>query len=193
MVTISDKMQEVKLENIGEIFSGLSYRRYLDNEGLKYPVIVQRSIKKDGKCDDFEEIFLKKEIKKRFFSKKNDVLMKMNYPYNAVCIKEDNLVISDRIAIIRVKKEYSPDFIAHLLNNFHINKQLNDLSDNEKTSHTSLKEIKQLKLIVPDLNTQMKYAELLNTINDKITEDLKLLEYDRNLKQAILNDLWVSK
>ena len=56
--------------------------------------------------------------------------------------------------------------------------------------HTSLKEIKQLKLIVPDFETQKKYGELLNTINDKIFEDLRQVEYDRHLKEAILNDLW---
>ena len=53
-----------------------------------------------------------------------------------------------------------------------------------------LKEIKQLELIVPDFDTQVKYGELLNTINHKIHEDLRQVEYDRNLKEAILNDLW---
>lgn len=56
--------------------------------------------------------------------------------------------------------------------------------------HTSLKEIKQLKLNIPDLHTQIKYGELLNTINDKIFEDQRKVEYDRHLKEAILNDLW---
>ena len=56
--------------------------------------------------------------------------------------------------------------------------------------HTSLKEIKQLELRVPDYDTQIKYGKLLNTINDKIREDQRQIDYDRNLKEAILNDLW---
>ena len=64
------------------------------------------------------------------------------------------------------------------------------MGSSEKIPHTSLKEIKQLELIVPDLDTQIKYGELLNTINDKIYADQRQLEYDRNLKEAILNDLW---
>ena len=116
--------------------------------------------------------------------------MKMTYPYDVVCVKEENLVISDRIAIIRLKEGYDPEFIAHLLTNAHIKKQLHELGGSGKIPHTSLKEIKQLELIVPDFDIQVKYGELLNTINDKIHEDLRLVEYDRNLKEAILNDLW---
>ena len=56
--------------------------------------------------------------------------------------------------------------------------------------HTSLKEIKQLMLAVPDFKTQVKYGELLNTIDEKIMEDLRQVDYDRHLKEAILNDLW---
>lgn len=183
-------MKTVKLKEIAEIISGLSYRRYLDENGEKFQVVVQRSIKKDGELSDFEELSLKSDIKERYFSRKNDVLMKLPYPYDVVCVKDDNLVISDRIAIIRLDEGYDADFITHLLTNAHIKKQLHELGSSERMPHTSIKEIKQLELIVPDLNTQKKYGELLNTINDKIHEDLRQVEYDRRLKEAILNELW---
>ena len=157
-------MQKMILNDMAEIFSGLSYRRYLDEDGDDFKVIVQRSIKRDGELSDFEEMSLKSNIKERYFTQKNDVLMKMTYPYDVVCVKEEKLVISDRIAIIRLKEGYDPEFIAHL--------------------------IKQLQIIVPDFKTQKRYGELLNTINDKIFEDLRQVEYDRHLKEAILNDLW---
>ena len=163
-------MKKLILNDMAEIFSGLSYRRYLDENGDNFKIIVQRSIKKDGELSDFEEVSLKTNIKDRYFTHKNDVLMKMTYPYDVVCVKQPNLIISDRIAIIRLKKGYNPEFIAHLLTNAHVKKQL--------------------KLIVPDLETQMKYGELLNTINEKIFEDLRQVDYDRHLKEAILNDLW---
>ena len=183
-------MKKVKIEDMAEIFSGLSYRRYLDETGDKFKVIVQRSIKKDGELSDFDELTLKSNIKERYFTRENDVLMKMPYPYDVVCVSQENLVVSDRIAIIRLRKGYDPDFIAHLLTNAHIKKQIHELGSSEKIPHTSLKEIKQLELIVPDYDIQVKYGELLNTINDKIHEDLRQVEYDRNLKEAILNDLW---
>lgn len=183
-------MQKVKLDDIAEIFSGLSYRRYLDENGETFKVIVQRSIKKDGELSDFDDLSLKGNIKKRYFSRKNDVLIKMSYPYDVVCVKKDGLIVSDRIAIIRLDNEYHPDFIAHLLTNAHIKKQLHELSGSEKIPHTSLKEIKQLELVIPDFSTQIKYGELLNTLNDKIAEDLRQVDYDRSLKDAILNDLW---
>ena len=119
--------------------------------------------------------------------------MKMTYPYNVVCVKEEGLIISDRIAIIRLKKEYDPEFIAHLLTNTHIKKQLHELTGPGKMPHISLKEIKQLELKIPDLKTQKKYGELLNTINDKIIQDIRQIKYDRQLKEAILNNLWDDK
>lgn len=183
-------MQKRILNDIAKIISGLSYRRYLDESGKKYKIIVQRSIKGDGELSDFEEVNLNDNFKERYFTQENDVLMKMTYPYDVVCVKEPNLVISDRIAIIRLKKGYDSEFIAHLLTNAHIKKQLHELGGSGKMPHTSLKEIKQLKLNIPDLNTQIKYGELLNTINDKIFEDQRKVEYDRHLKEAILNDLW---
>lgn len=183
-------MQKIILNDIAEIISGLSYRRYLDEDGDDFKIIVQRSIKKDGELSDFEEVSLKHDIKDRYFTQKNDVLMKMTYPYDVVCVNEERLIVSDKIAIIRLKKDYHPDFIAHLLTNNHIKKQLHELGGSGKMPHTSLKEIKQLKLMVPDYETQIKYGDLLNTINDKIFEDLRQVDYDRHLKEAILNDLW---
>ena len=121
---------------------------------------MQRSIKRDGVLSDFEEIKLKDTIKDRYFTQKDDVLMKMTYPYDVVCVKEGNLIVSDRIAIIRLDKGYNPEFIAHLLTNAHIKKQLHELGGSGKLPHTSLKEIKQLQLSIPDFETQIKYGEL---------------------------------
>ena len=82
-------MKKVKLEDMAEIFSGLSYRRYLDDAGDRFQVIVQRSIKKDGELSDFDELALKSNIKERYFTRQNDVLIKMPFPYYVVCVKEE--------------------------------------------------------------------------------------------------------
>ena len=69
------KMKKTQLQDIADVFTGLSYRRYLDNDGDKFKIIVQRSIKKDGIFNDFEEVNLKTNIKKRYFTEKNDILI----------------------------------------------------------------------------------------------------------------------
>ena len=181
-----------KFKDIAEIFSGLSYRRYLDESGQDFKVVVQRSIKRDGELSDFEQLKLKSNIKERYFTRNGDVLMKLPYPYDVVRVNQENLVVSDRIAIIRLNEGYDPSFIAHLLTNAHIKKQLHELGSTEKIPHTSLKEIKELKLKIPDLKTQNDYGVLLNAINDRIVEDLKVVEYDRRLKEGILNKIWDS-
>ena len=184
-------MNKVKLKDIAEVYTGLSHRRYLDDEGKKFSVIVQRSIKKDGVLDDFESLKLNPQnLKPHHFTQPGDVLMKMPYPYDVVCTEQPGLVVSDRIAIIRPHEGYNSSFIAHLLTNAHVKKQLYELSTTERIPHASLKQIKEIKLIMPDADTQNSYGQLLDTINEKIREDLKVVEYDRNLKEGILNQLW---
>ncbi|WP_432645258.1 restriction endonuclease subunit S [Methanobrevibacter sp.] len=183
-------MRNVKLSSIADIYSGLSYRRYLDEEGVNYDVVVQRSIKGDGIIDDFEEVKLKNNLKERFFSKSGDVLMKMSYPFDVVQINQEGIVISDRVAIIRLKPNFDSAFIAHLLTNAHVKKQLHQSGRTEKISHMSIKEIKEISLNIPDYSVQVKYGNLLNTIDEKIAQDLRVVDYDRRLKEGILNNIW---
>lgn len=183
-------MQDVKLKDIAEVYSGLSYRRYLDENGIERDVVVQRSIKADGIITDFEKIRLRADIKERFFSKTCDVLMRMPYPFDVVHPNREGLVVSDRIAIIRLDNTNDPAFIAHLLTNAHVKKQLHEIGSTERIPHISIKEIKEIRLAIPDYPTQVKYGELLNTINEKIAQDMRVVEYDRRLKEGILNRLW---
>ena len=184
-------MNRVKLEDIAEVLTGMSYRRYLADTGEKREVIVQRSIQRDGILGDFEKIRLTPEsIKPHHLTRPGDVLMKMPYPYSVVCVSQPDLVISDRIAIIRLREGYNPSFIAHLLTNAHVKKQLYEFESNERIPHISIGQIKQIELAVPDYETQIKYGLLLDTINEKIAEDLRLVDYDRNLKEGIINRLW---
>lgn len=182
-------MDKVKLKDIAEVISGMSYRRYLDENGREYEVVLQRSIQRDGVLGDFSKFRLR-NVKEQYFSKPGDVLMKMPYPYDVVCVDRQNLVISDRIAIIRLKGGYDSNFIAHLLTNAHVKKQLHELGSTERIPHTSLSEIKELELRVPDLKTQREHGKLLDLINEKIAEDLNMVKYDQRLKEGILNKLW---
>lgn len=184
-------MNKVKLDDIAEVQTGMSYRRYLAELGKEYEVIVQRSIQRDGILKDFEKIkFDPINIKPHHLTRPGDVLMKMPYPYDVVCVSQPDLVISDRIAIIRLKEGYDPSFIAHLLTNTHIKKQLYEFESMERIPHVSIKQIKEIELLVPDYETQIRYGRLLDTINEKIAEDLKLVKYDQDLKEGILNELW---
>jgi len=184
-------MNKVKLKDIAEVFTGLSYRRHLADDGKEYDVIVQRSIQKDGILKDFEKLRLNpKSIKPHHLTSRGDVLMKMPYPYDVVCVCQKDLVISDRIAIIRLKEGYHPSFIAHLLTNAHVKKQLYEFESSERIPHVSIKQIREIELVVPPYGMQLKYGRLLDTINEKIAEDLKLVRHDQDLKEGILNRLW---
>lgn len=184
-------MNMEKLNDIAGVLTGMSYRRYLSDSGVEREVIVQRSIQKDGILKDFEKLKLDpRGIKPHHLTRPGDILMKMPYPYDVVCVSQPDLIISDRIAIIRLKEGYNPSFIAHLLTNAHVKKQLYEFESTERIPHISIKQIKEIELTIPDFETQVKYGKLLDTINEKVIADLKLVDYDRNLKEGIMNKLW---
>ena len=184
-------MNKVKLKDIADVLTGMSYRRYLAENGEECEVIVQRSIQKDGVLKDFEKIRLAAgSIKPHHLTNPGDILMKMPYPYDVVCVDQPGLVISDRIAIIRLREGFDPSFIAHLLTNAHVKKQLYEFESSERIPHVSIKQIREIELVVPPYGMQLKYGRLLDTINEKIAEDLKLVRHDQDLKEGILNRLW---
>ena len=183
-------MYKVMLKDVADVYSGSTFRRYIEKgNGNFKKIIVQRSIQKGRKITDFDEEELSEKINKRYFSKKGDILMKTPYPNDAVCLEEENLIIGDRIAIIRLKEGYDSSFITHLLNNIYVKEQLHKVMSSDRIPQVSIEEIKELKLIIPNYETQKKYGELLDNIDEKINITYKIIEADNELKEGILNDL----
>ena len=183
-------MEKVRLKDIADIYSGATYRRYLEEgNGNFKKIIVQKSIQKGEKITDLVEGEISPKINERYLSRKGDILMKTPSPNDAVFVEDDGLIIGDRIAIIRLKEGYDPSFISHYLNNYHIKKQLNRVTTDEVIPQVTIEEIKELLLKVPNYERQKAYGILLNSIDEKININYKIIENDKRLKEGILNSL----
>lgn len=182
-------MEKVKLKDIAEVYSGLTFLRYKDDNGTLKKMIVQRSIKNGEKVSDFEEIRFNDKMNERYLTQKGDVLMKTMYPFDTTYVDEEGLVIGDRIAIIRLKEGYDPSFITHLFNNFHIKKQLHRVKSVGSISQVSVREIKELELVIPNYEEQKQFAELFDYIDEKININYQIIETDKKMKEGILNKL----
>lgn len=183
-------MEKVRLKDIADVYSGSTYRRYLEpGNGNFKRIIVQKSIQKGEKITDLVEEEISLKINDRYLSRKGDILMKTPSPNDAVFVEEDGLIIGDRIAIIRLKEGYDPSFITHYLNNVHIKKQLNRVTTQEVIPQVTIEEIKELELRIPDYEIQKDYGNLLDSIDKKINLNYILIELDQRLKEGILNEL----
>ena len=183
-------MDKVKLKDISNVYSGSTYRRYLEKGcGNFKKIIVQKSIQKGEPIKDLLEEEISNNINERYLSRDGDILMKTPFPNDVVFVDEEGLIIGDRIAIIRLKEGYDSSFITHYLNNVHIKKQLNRVTTSETIPQVSIEEIKELELILPDYQTQKDYGTLLNLIDKKININYSIIESEKRLKEGILNNL----
>lgn len=184
-------MNTALLKDIAEISSGLPYKRYVDDDGTDFDVVLQKSIKQDGQLDDFEQMKFRK-FPDKYFSREGDILVKLAYPNDIVCLKKEDegLVIGNRIAVIRLTRpDICPRFIAQLLTNITVKEQLNRVKSPGRGALVSISALKELELDFPDYPTQVEYARLFDLINDKIKVNQEIIESDRNLKEGLLNDL----
>ena len=99
------------------------------------------------------------------------------------------MVVGDRIAIIRVSDGFDSSFISHLLDNVSVRKQLTKLTSSERIPQLSIKDLKEVELQVPNLETQKRYAKVLNLIDERIYTNYEIIDNDTRLKEGILNKL----
>lgn len=183
-------MNTFKLKEIAEVNSGVTVRRYIDEGSNNFKeVIVQKSIQKGRKLSDLQKMEMSSKLNERYFTVKGDILMKTPYPNDVVHVSREGLVVGDRIAIIRVSDGFDSSFIAHLLDNVSVRKQLTKLTSSERIPQLSIKDLKEVELQVPDLETQKKYAKVLNLIDERIYTNYEIIDNDTRLKEGILNKL----
>lgn len=183
-------MNTFKLKEIAEVNSGVTVRRYIDEGSNNFKeVIVQKSIQKGRKLSDLQKMEMSSKLNERYFTVKGDILMKTPYPNDVVYISQEGLVVGDRIAIIRVSDGFDSSFIAHLLDNVSVRKQLTKLTSSERIPQLSIKDLKEVKLQIPDLETQKRYAKILNLIDERIYTNYEIIDNDTRLKEGILNKL----
>lgn len=183
-------MNTFKLKEIADVYSGATIRRYTEkgNDNFK-EVIVQKSIQKGKPLSDLQKIEISSKLNERYFTIAGDILMKTPYPNDVIKISKEGLVVGDRIAIIRVKEDFNSSFIAHLLDNIAVRKQLNKFTSSERVPQLSIKDLKEVELQIPDLETQNEYGELLDLIDKRIYTNYAIIENDEQLKEGILNKL----
>ena len=112
---------EVKLNEIASVRSGLVLSRKLAREGTKYPLLTLRSINPDGYIDlDKTDVFdAKEELAKEYLTQEGDIVIRLSTPYTAVYIDKasEGIVVSSNFVIIRTdNKVLLPEYLYWLLN-----------------------------------------------------------------------------
>ena len=128
------------------------------------------------------------------FSKKGDILMPSSdiTPKGlatASALMEDNILIGGDTNILRPKYNINSIFISYFLN---INKkEIMRLVTGTIIKHIYNKDIATLKINLAPLNEQIKIANFLTKIDQRIEASKKQLEESKEYKKALLQQMFI--
>ncbi|WP_427171327.1 restriction endonuclease subunit S [Fusobacterium nucleatum] len=132
---------------------------------------------------------LHKELYKKIAPQKNDILLAKNGTTGIAALvdKEEIFDIYVSLAILRLKKEYNPKYILEGINSIEANQQFKRSLKGIGVPNLHLKEIKKVKIPVPPIELQNKFAERVEKIEKLSFEIEKSIKEAQNLYNSLIS------
>ncbi|HFR3503489.1 TPA: restriction endonuclease subunit S [Streptococcus suis] len=189
----TDDWELRKLNNIADVRDGThNSPRYIE---FGYPLVTSKNIK-NGQVN-FEDIqyissFDYEEINKRSKVNINDILMGMiGTVGNLALVREEPKFAIKNVALIKNIGAVNVGFLYHYLGSYVIERQLQNSLDGGTQKFISLNKIRHLDITFPSLPEQEAIGSFFSTLDRHITLHQRKLEKLKNLKKALLNELFV--
>ena len=93
-------------------------------------------------------------------------------------------------AVIRLKEGYNTSFFYHLLKSNYFLSELHKLREGGALKIIKVADLRKIKFNIPNLETQNKYGMFLDLIDNKIKLEKKLIQYQNNYKEAIIENIY---
>lgn len=135
-----------------------------------------------------EEEEITENINQRFFSKKQDILYKVQQQCFAKEVTtETDAIITNNYLIIRVNNfnEVNPTFLTYYLNDPRVEYQIQRTIDSTKIMKVSTKILKNLTILLPEIEVQNKQVNLIKKINRRIEVKKKSIQCDEKLINSL--------
>ncbi len=132
---------------------------------------------------------LHKQLVKRVKPQKNDILLAKNGT-TGICAKVDTDEIFDiyvSLALLRPKKEYNVDYLVLAINNDMTKEQFDRSLKGVGVPNLHLGEIQKVKIIVPPIELQNKFAEFVKQVDKQKFEIQKSLDETQNLYETLMD------
>ena len=181
-------MTKENLENIAEIFSGIPIFRVTDNNSPLKPVLKNKLDENNYLEYKHENISDNTDLK--YYSKKGDLVISLSQPNTVYKLNQEGFIIPMYFAIIRLKKNYDPSFMFHILNSNYFHRELYKLLEGGALKVIKVSDLKKLSIDVPSYEKQKQYGELLDLIDKKINLKEKSIKKDQDYKESIIEDIF---
>lgn len=187
----SDKWQEAKLGDIGEIYKG---------KGISKDEITELGIPciRYGELytvygEKIDQVISKTNIdsKNLFLSKKNDIIIPASGETatdiaTASCVLHDNIALGSDLNVIRTKQ--NGVFLSYYLNRI-AKKRIAAIAQGVSVVHLYSSQLNSLLLKLPSLQEQQKIAEILGIADDEINLLKNELEELKQQKKGLMQKL----
>jgi len=189
---------KINLNQLTAIRTGLVLSRHkasLQSEFKKdYNVISLKSFNDSGIYDhSFIDSFESDgKIKEENLIKKGDILFRLREPNIAIYIDKDykNTIVSSLAIIIRVKDDkINPIYLTHYLNSSMVKKQLFKDITISSIPMTKVKDVENLLIDTPSLQTQKKLANTQELAIKEIRLLENLIEEKKQLNKSIFETI----
>ena len=185
----------MKLGDIINLRTGLVLNRKVVSKGdkfIKYNQLTLKSIIENGIINkNALDIFYSKErLKLEYFTQKNDVIVRLSYPYTAILIDDGNknLLVPSHFVIIKCNENIlNPGYLQWVLNSERVKNKISKLTSTSFLGTISTKFFINYDIDIPPLSKQ----EMIYNINKLAQKEnllLNKLREEKNLYYKLLTN-----
>ena len=194
---VNDNKNSYEIKTLSEVFEFIkdgthSTPTYTDDKinGIKF-LSAKDVTKGIIKWENIKYIPLElhEQLVKRVKPQKDDILLAKNGT-TGVCAKVDRDEIFDiyvSLALLRPKEEYLVDYLVQAINNDMTKEQFDRSLKGVGVPNLHLGEIQKVKIIVPPIELQNKFADIVKQIDKQKFEIQKNLEEVQKLQESLMN------
>lgn len=165
------------------------------NEGGKYKYLRMNNITYNGKLDisDIKYIDIPDSEIEKCSTKNGDVLFNRTNSRDLVgktCVYDldEKMVIAGFVIRVRVNELANPYFLSEYLNTKYMKKNLYNMCKNASgQSNINAQELQNIKIYIPPIELQNKFAEFVKLIDKQKFEIQKSLKEMQKLQESLMN------
>ena len=180
-------IKKYKFDEIADIFTGIRVKRY--QKGYTVPQEVLKKTYDDSSNIDTDWEEVSKDINPKFYSRKDDIVILLAGS-TVSKLEREGIIIPMYYAVVRVKEGFDVDFIFHLLKSDIFPRELHKIQEGTTLKILKTTHLKEIRLPLPDYETQVKYGRLFKLMDEKINLNQELIELERQNEKLIMKNLY---
>lgn len=181
------------LEQLVRIFQGITLSRYENDEGFLTSVVNARNLEHLHIEGDLNFVKLNASSLAQYRLYAGDVVINIRgTPLKASVVAQEleGSIVGQNLAVLRLSRHINPVFLAVVMRSKWLEQQLAKLYiQSSGTQLLKISQLRELKIPLPDLDTQNKLAQLFIATEHYTRSTLEVLKMRNNLTEFTLSQI----